>query len=183
MSQPVPLPETPTAASWRSEPSFRETLAVFLASAMIFAFFIGFLTPYLKLVDNFGDNSAYMTIAAAIRKWDFHGVTIKHFWGYPYAMATLSKMTGLADRSALLTVSWISSLIAVMLAYRLWGGWIATAFAIINFDWYHRSYLGGSEPLFVALLFGSFLAIRKERWLTAALLAALATITRPSSCC
>jgi Gpi18-like mannosyltransferase len=66
-----------------------------------------------------------------------------------------------------------------MLAYRLWGGWIATAFAIVNFDWYHRSYLGGSEPLFVALLFGSFLAIRQDRWLLASLLAALATITRP----
>jgi len=67
----------------------------------------------------------------------------------------------------------------VILAYRLWGGWIAAVFAIIDFDWYHRSYLGGSEPLFVALLFGSFLAIRRERWLLASFLAALATITRP----
>jgi hypothetical protein len=52
-------------------------------------------------------------------------------------------------------------------------------FAILNFDWLQRSYLGGSEPLFVALLFGSFLAVRKERWLAAALLASLATVVRP----
>jgi Gpi18-like mannosyltransferase len=141
--------------------------------------FISPITPYLALVDNFGDNSAYISIAAAIRKWDFSGVAVKHFWGLPYLMAAISKLTGLPDRNALLTISWISSVIAVILAYRLWGGWIATAFAIVNFDWYHRSYLGGSEPLFVALLFGSFLAIRRERWLLAAFLAAIATITRP----
>ena len=137
------------------------------------------MTPYLALVDNFGDNSAYISIASAIRTWDFHGVFVKHFWGLPYFMAATSRLTGMSDRSALLTISWISSLAAVVLAYRLWGGWIATVFAIINFDWYHRSYLGGSEPLFVALLFGSFLAIRRERWWLAALFAALATVTRP----
>jgi hypothetical protein len=180
MSQPVAVPAPEKLASpWRSEPSFRETVAVCLASAAIFVFFISAMTPYLALVDNFGDNSAYMSIAAAIRKWDFRGVQVKHFWGLPYFMAAISKVTGLSDRSALLAVSWMSSVIAVILAYRLWRGWIATAFAIVNFDWYQRSYLGGSEPLFVVLLFGSFLAMRRERWLLAAFLAALATITRP----
>ena len=180
MSQPVAVPTNEKVApSWRSEPSFWETVAVCLASAAIFVVFISAMTPYLVLVDNFGDNSAYISIAAAIRKWDFHGVAVKHFWGLPYFMVAISKLTGLSDRSALLTVSWASSVIAIILAYRLWGGWIATASAIVNFDWYQRSYLGGSEPLFVALLFGSFLAIRRERWLLAAFLAALATITRP----
>jgi hypothetical protein len=94
-------------------------------------------------------------------------------------MAATSKITGVSDRGALLTISGISSLASVVLAYRLWGGWIATVFALINFDWYQRSYLGGSEPLFVALLFGSFLAIRRERWWLASFLASLATITRP----
>jgi hypothetical protein len=157
----------------------RETVVVCLASAVIFVGFISALTPYLALVDNFGDNSAYMSIAAAIRNWDFRGVQVKHFWGLPYLMAAVSKITGFSDRSALLTVCWISSVIAMILAYRLWGGWIATVFAIINFEWYQRSYLGGSEPLFVALLFASFLAIRRQHWLLAAFLAALATITRP----
>lgn len=150
-----------------------------MASAVIFVVFISVMTPYLALVDNFGDNSAYMSIAAAIRKWDFRGVFVKHFWGLPYFMSAISNPTGISERTALLLVSWVSSLVAVILAYRLWGGWIATTFSIVNFDWYQRSYLGGSEPLFVALLFGSFLAVRRERWLLAAFLAALATITRP----
>ncbi len=180
MSEPVAIPVSQkVTSSWRSEPSFRETVAVCLASAAIFALFISAMTPYFALVDNFGDNSAYISIAAAIRKWDFHGVFVKHFWGLPYFMAAVSKLTGLSDRSALLTISWMSSVIAVIFAYRLWGGWIAAVFAIVNLDWYQRSYLGGSESLFVALLFGSFLAIRRQRWLLAALLAALATITRP----
>jgi Gpi18-like mannosyltransferase len=65
------------------------------------------------------------------------------------------------------------------LAWTLWDGWIAGFFAVLNFDWLQRSYLGGSEPLFVALLFGSFLSVRKERWLLAAFLASLATVVRP----
>src|SRR5439155_555688 len=52
-------------------------------------------------------------------------------------------------------------------------------FAVLNFDWMQRSYLGGSEPLFIALLFASFLAVRRERWILAACFASLATVTRP----
>jgi len=164
---------------WQEEPSLRESLLVCLAAAAVFFCVIAATTSYLSLVDNFGDNSAYMSIAAAIRKWDFRRLFVKHFWGLPYFMSAVSKLTGFSDRTALLLVSWTSSVSAVVLAYRLWGGWIATTFSIINFDWYQRSYLGGSEPLFVGLLFASFLAIRRERWLLAAFLAALATITRP----
>ncbi|HMK23250.1 MAG TPA: hypothetical protein VK466_13015 [Terriglobales bacterium] len=120
-----------------------------------------------------------MILAAAIRHWDFQGLVVKQFWGLPYAMAALSKLTGVSDRTALLAISFASSLSAAVLAYRLWGGWIAGYFVVLNFDWLQRSYLGGSEPLFVALLFGSFLAIRTERWWLAALLASLATVTRP----
>jgi hypothetical protein len=66
-----------------------------------------------------------------------------------------------------------------VIAYRLWGGWVAGFFAILNVDWIQRSFLGGSEPLFVALLFASFLTVRKERWWLAALLASFATVVRP----
>jgi hypothetical protein len=159
--------------------SFRETLLICLAAAAIFVTTVAFLTPYGKTVDSFGDNSGYISIAVAIRKWDFQNIFVKHFWGLSYAIAAVSSITGLSERTSLLVICWTSSLMAVMLAYQLWGGWIAAAFSLVNFDWYQRSYLGGSEPLFVVLLFGSFLAIRRERWALAALLAALATITRP----
>src|SRR5690348_11658411 len=150
-----------------------------MVSAVVFFATISALTGYGQLVDNFGDNSAYISIAAAIRNWDFHGIVVKHFWGLSYAIAGISRLTGISYHWSLLLICWSASLASVVLAYKLWGGWIATAFTIVNFDWYQRSFLGGSEPLFVALIFGSFLAIRRERWTLASLLAALATITRP----
>jgi len=141
--------------------------------------FISIFRAYSAAVDNFGDSPAYMTLASAIRHWDFRGIVAKQFWGLPYAMAALSTVARISDRTSLLAISVIASFAAVVLACHLWGGWIAGFFAILNFDWLQRSYLGGSEPLFAALLFGSFLAVRKERWLIAALLASLATVVRP----
>jgi hypothetical protein len=165
--------------SWRAEPSQREIVGLWLLVSAIFVGGVAFFTNYLDLVDRFGDSLAYMNVASALRRWDFHGLTVKQFWGLPCIMAALSRATGISDRAALLLVCWVSSLASVVLAYRLWGGWVAGFFAVLNFDWMQRSYLGGAEPLFVALLFASFLAIRNERWLLAALLAALATTVRP----
>jgi hypothetical protein len=164
---------------WRADPSRREVLALCAATCVVFVAFVAICRNYFAAVDNFGDSSAYMTLASAIRHWDFRGIVIKQFWGLPYAMAALSGATGISDRTALLVISLVSSFAAVALVYRLWDGWVAGFFAVMSFDWMQRSYLGGSEPLFVALLFGSFVAVRKERWLAAALLASLATVVRP----
>ncbi len=149
------------------------------ASFAIFIAVMAVTRNYAAAVDNFGDGSAYMNLASAIRHWDFHGIVIKQFWGLPYAMAGLSKLTGVSDRTALLALSLVPSLLAVLLARRLWNGWIAGYFAILNFDWLQRSCLGGSEPLFVCLLLAAFVSVRRERWLLAALLASFATIMRP----
>lgn len=134
---------------------------------------------YAAEVDNFGDSSAYMTLASAIRRWDFRGIVIKQFWGLPYAMAALSKLTSFSDRTSLLLFSFIPSLLAAVFVRRLWDGWIAAYFAILNFDWLQRSCLGGSEPLFVCLLFAAFLSVRRQHPLLASLLASLATVVRP----
>jgi len=172
-------PTPSTHNRWRAEPSLREVMALWLVTCLVFVTGVAVLRNYFELVDNSGDSSAYMAVASAIRHWNFHGLVVKHFWGLPYAMAALSLLTGASDRTALLLICFASSLASVALAHRLWGGWIAGYFAILSFEWMQRSYLGGSEPLFAALVFGSFLAIRRDRWLLAALLAALATITRP----
>ena len=164
---------------WRTEPSLRVTVLIYLASAIVFVVTVSAATSYPQFAEHFADNPGYVSVAKAIRNWDFRGVFVKHFWGMSYFTAAFSKVTGLSEWTSYYLISWLSSLAAVVLAHRLWGGWIATAFAVVNFDWYQRSFLGGSEPLFVALLFGSFLAIRRERWPLAALLAALATTTRP----
>ena len=172
-------PSPPSNSKWGQEPSLREVLALWLMTCLVFVAGVAVLRNYLSLVDESGDASAYMAVASAIRHWNFHGLMVKQFWGLPYAMAVLSSLTGLSDRTALLLICFATSLASVAIAYRLWGGWVAGFFAILSFDWMQRSYLGGSEPLFVALLFGAFLEVRKERWWLASLLASLATVVRP----
>lgn len=178
---PEPVIENSKNVSTLAEtgPSQREILALGLISCMVFVIVVRFFEPYASKVDDFGDSPAYMSIADAIRHWNFAGLAVKQFWGLPYAMAAISGITGISSRSALLFISFASFLASAALAHRLWGGWVASLFTLLNFDWMQRSFLGGSEPLFVALLFGAFLALRKQSYLLAALLSALATTVRP----
>jgi hypothetical protein len=162
-----------------AEPGLRETVLLAAAASLVFVAVVLSFSDFGNTVDNFGDSSAYISIASAIRRWDFQNVVVKQFWGLPYAVAAVSWLTELSDRTALLVVSFASSIVTIVLAWHLWGGWVAGFFVALNFDWLQRSVLGGSEPLFMALLLGSFLAIRRQRWVSAALLAASATIVRP----
>jgi hypothetical protein len=165
--------------TWHSEASEREVLLLGFFVCLIFLAIISSLSNPLAMVDQTGDNGAYIRIASAIQTWDFSGVSPKLFWGLPYAIAALSFLTDMPGQTALLMISLGCSFLALLFAYRLWGGWVAAFFAIVNFDWIARSVLGGAEPLFVTLLFGSFLLMRKQRWVLAALLAGLATVVRP----
>ena len=173
--QPANTPKTHDSGG----PSPTEILALVILSFSLFVSVVSSRRNYFAVVDDFGDSSAYMILAAAIRHWDFHGIVVKQFWGLPYAMAAFSTLTRLSDRTALLVLSLVPSLLAVLLARRLWDGWIASYFAILSFDWIQRSCLGGSEPLFVCLLLAAFVSVRRERWLVASLLASLATVVRP----
>lgn len=175
-SQPTENDASPASVC---EPSSLYVLLLAIAASALFwscAFSLG---RFPSMVDNFGDSQGYMSVAAAIRHWDFSHLVVKQFWGYPYAMAAFSLFTGGSERAALLVISYISFLLGVVLAHRLWGGWAAGFFAVVNFDWLQRAMLGGSEPLFVALLFGAFLLVRRERWIWASLLASFATVVRP----
>ncbi len=165
--------------TWTKEPSVRELVGLVVLTGVIFVAFICLFQNYLAKIDDFGDSASYMQIATAIQHWDFKGLIIGHFWGLPYFMAVLSMIGRFSDRTALIVICVASSLTSVILAHRLWGGWVAGLFAVLSFDWMQRSFLGGSEPIFVALLFASFLAVRRKRWLLAALLASLATVCRP----
>jgi hypothetical protein len=129
MQKQIPISEIdPNSSSWKSEPTIREVILLFVMSAVLFVFTILGFQNYFVTVTNFGDSAAYGTVASSIRHWDFRGLQIKQFWGYPYAAAALSLLTRIPDQSSLLLVSSISSLLSVVLAYRLWGGWIAGPF-------------------------------------------------------
>jgi hypothetical protein len=168
-----------STSPWTKEPTIKELTGLFLLSGSIFVLFICLFQSYPSKVDNFGDNLSYMEVASAIRHWSFKGLVIEHFWGLPYLMASVSIATRMSDRAALLVICVLSSFASVLLARRMWGGWVAGLFAVLNLDWIQRSLLGGSEPLFTALIFGSFLAVRRGRWMLATVLASLATICRP----
>ena len=104
---------------------FHETLLLWMVTAILFVGTIRIFRPYSDTVTGFGDSSAYTGVASAIHHWNFRGLQIKQFWGYPYLVAVVAQITRLPDQGALLLVSFASSFLSTALAYRLWGGGIA----------------------------------------------------------
>lgn len=141
------------------------------------------LRPYTQAVNSFGDNGSYVGVARALLSWQFEGLHVFQFWGVSYAVALVSLLGHIPLTLALIIVSAGSSAAVTIIAGRLWGWYVAAFATALSFDWMQRSMLGGSEPLFLLLLFTALLSIRRERWLLAALLASLATTVRPLGIC
>jgi hypothetical protein len=120
--------EIPLASGWKQEPTLKEAILLWVVVAVIFVATVSILRPYMPLVRGYGDVGSYVRIAHAIRTWDFSGLQVKHFWGLPYWMALLSKLTGLPEEMSILAVCAATSLITLVFAYRLWGGWIRFSF-------------------------------------------------------
>jgi len=160
-------------------PSLKTVLIISLASCVIFVALVSALRNYFTVVDAFGDNSSFIATASAIRHWRFDALRAQQFWGLPYGMALVSLVTGASERMALLIVCFAAYFTSIVFVYQLWGGWVASFFAGLNLEWLQRSFLGGSEPLFVALLFAAFFTARQKKWMRAALLASLSTVVRP----
>jgi len=165
------------------EPSIKEAilLLVFTFGVQVFEAWrtTGWRARAAGLFDNV-DNSNYITIADFIRHWTpTPGFDLHHFWGYPYFIVAVSSIFHLRSVDALILISVSSSLITCLLVHRLYGGLVAVAFGMVSSTWVLLSVFGGCEPLFMALLFGAFLAVRRERFVVAALLGCLATTVRP----
>ena len=152
---------------------------MWLLSAVLFLATVCQFLSFTKKVDDFGDNGAYLLAAHSIHDWNFDNAPVKQFWGMSYVIALASSLPFLSLRSALLLICGVCSLASVLFAYQLWGPWIAGYFAVVNFDWLQRSFLGGAEPLFVVLLFASLVCMRAQRWVLGSLLASFATVVRP----
>lgn len=157
----------------------RVLILVVVSYAVFLATFLLLGGSFWARVVDFGDNPGYIRLAAAIHHWQLSGVVVKQFWGLPYAVSAVSLVTTLPEPVSLVIVCVAASLVSVVLCYWLWDGWIAIFFALLSFDWFQRTWLGGAEPLFLALLLGSFLALRRDRWFVAAVLGSLATVVRP----
>ncbi len=169
----------PAKRSWAAEPTQKEVLVLTGVCYLVYLAVIVVLGNYWAIVRAFGDNQAYVSIADGIRSWNFASIQAWQFFGLPYAMVAFSFLTHTSFWTALLAISIVGSFVAIVLSNRLWGGWVAGLFAVVSRDWMERSLLGGAEPLFLVLVFGCFLAVRRQRWLLAALFASLAAVVRP----
>ena len=164
---------------WKSELTSRELLLLVACGVAFFGVTVSLFHGWHTLPLHYGDNAAYLEVANAIRHWDFHGLDIQHFMGYPYAIAALSLITHIPLLSSLWIVAAVTSIVSTLLVGRLFGNRVCAYFALTNFAWWQVSFLGGSEPLAVALGMGAFWNFRRGRAWVAALLAALATTVRP----
>jgi len=161
------------------EPSLWEVLSMLVMMFVLHLLAVCRVSNFWDAAD-WLDNASYIEIARTIRQGHPAGGWFPHhFWGFPYAIAAVSKLLGIRELTAIVVISMLGSLAVCVLVHRLYGGWVAAVFIFINYQWIEISVEGGSEPLFICLLCASFLAARSNRWELAALLAALGTTVRP----
>ncbi|HMD83187.1 MAG TPA: hypothetical protein VKO18_00640 [Terriglobia bacterium] len=164
----------------RPEPSLLEVLLVLIMESAIYLGTIYKVGGWGTLVTPHFDAQFYVDVASTIRQWHFPGgESAQFFWGYPYVIAGLSKLFSIPGLTAAVIISFLASVAVCVLVHRLYGGWVAATFVVMNFEWIQRALGAGSEPLFMCLLYASFLLARSDRWNLAALLAALSTTVRP----
>ena len=163
------------------KPRTREQIYVVgLAAALILlcSLFAAWVTGLRELVSQHGVNAAYLEITNAILGQG-QVPAPKHFWGLPYAVATVAWVGHVSPVTGLYLISVVSSLAATWLVTRIWGTWVGVGFTVCNWTWIQFSAFGGSEPLFVLLLLLALAQARLRRYLAAVLLASLATTVRP----
>jgi hypothetical protein len=165
--------------NWASEPALNEVILLSIVCYGIYLLALSFLGSYWHIFRSFGDNQPYVLIAEGIRSWDFKSIKEWQFFGLPYLMVAFSFFTHTSYWTAILCICVLCAFVTTALSKTLWGGWVAGVFAVCSRDWMERALIGGAEPLFLALVFGSFLLARREKWLLAASLAALSTVVRP----
>jgi len=144
------------------------------------------LIPFLELacrglywnrVSGWLDNPSYIDIAHILR---FGGTPMgPHFWGYPAVIALAEAVFSTSGLASLVVVSFVSSALASILIFRLYGPIVTVMFLALSPEWVRLSIVGGSEPLFLLLLLGSWLEFRSDRFYIAVVLASLATTVRP----
>jgi hypothetical protein len=168
------------AALQPREPSLSEVLLMFAGVCSVHLLMVCRVRNFWDARTPWFDGEEYLDIAAIIRQGSLSGHNMpQQFWGFPYAIAGISRLLAIPQPMALVLISILGSLAACILIHRLYGGWVAAVFIIIDYQWIVLSVEGGSEPLFLCLLYASFLAVRSGRWNTAALLASLSTTVRP----
>lgn len=162
-----------------SQPSVRELFLLVVVSAAIFLLTCSLLHDWRSLAFSYGDNGVYLAVANAISNWNFQNVGIQHFMGYPYFIAAVSILLHISLPTALWLIAAVASLFSTYVVAQLFGTWVAAYFALTNFAWLQVSFLGGSEPLALALGLGALWMFRRDNWVMPSVLASIAVTVRP----
>lgn len=167
-------------ASAPAQPSLAEVLLTLAGMFGLHLAAVCRVRSFWQLPDDWFDRRDYLEIAAIIRQGHAAGGAVpKFFFGFPCAIAGAAKIFSLPSTAAVTAICALCSFTVALLIYRLYGSRVAAVFIFVNYQWIVLSLEGGSEPLFMAFLFASFLAVRSRWWGLAALLASLATTVRP----
>jgi hypothetical protein len=155
----------------------RDAVALYIAALFISIFELLRTGLYRERVHEWLDNSSYVDLSRVILSGGLPAE--HHFWGFPALIALFEKSLSLSGFAALVMISFIASVAAMILMFRLYGAAVSVAFLAVCPEWVKMSVVGGSEPLFVCLLLASFLAFRADRVWASVLFASLATTVRP----
>jgi hypothetical protein len=133
------------------------------------------------LAANWLDNGAYIAVSHAITtgQWISPTDSPTPFFGFPLAIAAVTRTGAFNEWAAVIAISLVSMLITCACLRRLYGPPAVLSLLILSWDWVGIGVLGGSEAPFCACLFVAFLCARSGRWRSAAVLAAVATTIRP----
>src|SRR4051812_44086085 len=112
----------------------------------VFALLLGVLCAHAILVRIGGgdipeiaaqifDNSMYLETVDHLQRFEFQGVDVKHFWGFPLVTLIPTILFRMPPVYALIFISLIGAVLSVYLCDRLYGGFVAAGFAIGSHFW------------------------------------------------
>src|SRR6202142_3699524 len=98
------------------------------------------------------DNDAYVAASKAIRtgQWVTPPDSPTPFFGFPLAIAAVTRVTGLNEWAAVIAISLLSALVTCACLRSLYGPPAVLAPLMLSWDWVGISVLGGSEAPFCA---------------------------------
>lgn len=167
-----------------SSPTAPSSLEILLALAGVLGvrlFLLAHANDYWTIVRLWYDNPDYLRIVTALeqRTWSCDPNCPTHAWGLPYAILAMARAFRLSNVAALAAVSIAPCFPALWLIRRLYGGWVAAAMLAASYTWIMMATNGGSEPLFLCLLFAGFACARAGRTGAAAAFMTMSAMVRP----
>lgn len=158
-----------------------------LAASILAAHIIYFCAVYCSLsyfsyIETWADNADYLSasneiLTGQIKPENMGALACRQTMGC--LVAGLSWISGMEVKTSFLVICIVSGAACGFLLWHLIGALPTALFYVISIDWMPRMFLGGTEPIFMALLLSAFLMIRRGHLYSCVILSCLATAIRP----